>query len=803
MSSHTPPSDTPPRPQGPRQAPPFAWPNLQQTGFVARRILYAGVIGYTFWSWWEQRKRTKEALKIYPDTILTWKLDRTYITEAQNQRTGLLGALSRGALSSLTLFDAVRILKWAKDDDRVRGLVVDLSSSGVPGTARPQLGFAQVQELRDAIHEFKEAKQNKFGNVGYKLVACTDTFDSQLLYYLATAFDEVCMEPVGSLPIFGVGMAQPFLRRLLDRLGIVVRASAVGEYKSVHSMFTSTDFPHPQKENLTQLLASLNDQLTTGIATARAKVLKSISNLLPASSVKVVEMVQDQVRVVSLMEGDVDGLQILEDLHVESETGWPQKVVERVKAVGDEGGQVLITEQGKAVPEDVGRVLKQAKETKKAADMAQKAYEDTKKAVAKAQPPNGDEKQKVATDESQLPTEKEEKDMSAVEKVKTLMDNAPLTSTESLTTGLIDKQTYKHHTYPQGHRKEHHRRTHEGQPSMPLSRYFIARTAEEEVADTLKIAAGSDKVTVGLVYLVGTIVRGDGTFGSNEVARALGECAADKDVDVVLFRIDSGGGDAVATETIWEAVKHAQEVSGKPVIASYGNMAASGGYYCTAPCQKIIANPGTITGSIGVASARPVITRKFQDNVGVTFGEIYTTKGAQFQSLLHDLRGNALRRYHGQTASLYETFRQRVMDGRQLSLDQVERAARGRVWTGVQALGLGLVDQLGGIWNAVDVAVDTSLQNRKEKAKTSLIKKIVHKEGEKPVVLFKVFPRPKSFWEVLTEAEGLEDVFAEIGGGREGLAEILEQAVGGVVKKQIESAIGGQDSLEMEEDVIW
>ncbi|KND00550.1 signal peptide peptidase SppA, 67K type [Spizellomyces punctatus DAOM BR117] len=660
MSSNTPPSDTPPRPQGPRQPPPVVWPNLQRTGLIARRILYAGVIGYTFWSWWEQRKRAKEALKIYPDTILTWKLDRTYITEAQNQRTGLLGALSRGALSSLTLFDAVRILKWAKDDDRVRGLVVDLSSSGVPGTARPQLGFAQVQELRNAINEFKEAKQKKFGQVGYKLVACTDTFDSQLLYYLATAFDEVCMEPVGSLPIFGVGMAQPFLRRLLDRLGIVVRASAVGEYKSVHSMFTSTDFPQPQKENLAQLLASLNDQLITGIANARAKV------------------------------------------------------------------------------------------------------------------------------------------------VQTLMDNAPLTSTESLTTGLIDKLTYKHHTYPHGHRKEHHRRTQEGQPSMPLSRYFVARTAEEEVTDALKIAAGNDKVTVGLVYLVGPIIRGDGRFGSNEVARALGECAADKDVDVVLFRIDSGGGDAVATETIWEAVKHAQEVSGKPVIASYGNMAASGGYYCTAPCQKIIANPGTITGSIGVASARPVITRKFQDNIGVTFGEIYTTKGAQFQSLLHDLRGNALRRYHGQTAALYETFRKRVMDGRQLNLDQVEHAARGRVWTGVQALGLGLVDQLGGIWNAIDVAVDTSLQNRKEKAKTSLIKKIVHKEGEKPVVLFKVYPRPKSFWEVIMEAEGLEDVFAEIGGkGQEGLAEIVEQAVGGVVKKQIETAIGGQDSLAMEEDVIW
>ncbi|HXA71692.1 MAG TPA: signal peptide peptidase SppA [Stellaceae bacterium] len=217
--------------------------------------------------------------------------------------------------------------------------------------------------------------------------------------------------------------------------------------------------------------------------------------------------------------------------------------------------------------------------------------------------------------------------------------------------------------------------------------------------------------TIALIYGTGLIQRGSSTtnpfsasglMGADTVSRAFDKAAGDGEVKAILFRVDSPGGSAVASETIWRAVLRAHQ-SGKPVIVSMGAVAGSGGYYIAAPADKIVAEPATLTGSIGVLAGKFVLSGLFE-KLGIGWGAVQEGASADMFSTLKDFSPPEKQRFEEFLDAAYGTFKDRVAQGRKLSADAVETVAKGRVWTGEDAKARGLVDELGGFSTALRVA---------------------------------------------------------------------------------------------------
>jgi len=173
-------------------------------------------------------------------------------------------------------------------------------------------------------------------------------------------------------------------------------------------------------------------------------------------------------------------------------------------------------------------------------------------------------------------------------------------------------------------------------------------------------------------------------------------------VRAILFRIDSPGGSASASEAIWRETLRAKE-AGKPVIVSMSNVAGSGGYYVAAAADKIVAEPATLTGSIGVVAGK-VLIGGLSSNLGVTWDGTQVGKQADMYSVITDFTPAEHQRFERMLDDVYAGFKQRVAQGRKLGPDAVEQVAKGRVWSGEDAKARGLVDELGGFDKALLLA---------------------------------------------------------------------------------------------------
>ncbi|KAJ2778901.1 hypothetical protein H4R18_004329 [Coemansia javaensis] len=272
--------------------------------------------------------------------------------------------------------------------------------------------------------------------------------------------------------------------------------------------------------------------------------------------------------------------------------------------------------------------------------------------------------------------------------VRRAMEEGPLAAPDALQLGLVTANDYLFDVQSvAGSRK-----------TMPLAKYHSARSAEIKSGRP----AGAEAATVGVVYLIGGIER-HSYPGAGGVVRALLEAAKDPSVGSIVLRIDSGGGDVIASDTIGAAVDRVQDKYGKPVVASYGNVSASGAYYASATCKRIFASPGTITGSIGVAAMRPIFTRKLLGYLGTNVEELYTIDNRS-NSAFTAPHGAELDRYRKSIDQIYATFTARVAKGRGYSDEDVESVAQGRIFTGTQALSNGLVDEMGGFTRAIEAA---------------------------------------------------------------------------------------------------
>ncbi|MDX1666925.1 MAG: signal peptide peptidase SppA [Saprospiraceae bacterium] len=213
---------------------------------------------------------------------------------------------------------------------------------------------------------------------------------------------------------------------------------------------------------------------------------------------------------------------------------------------------------------------------------------------------------------------------------------------------------------------------------------------------------------VAVIYAEGTIVDGDGEVGSIgdlSYAKHIRELRRDDAVEAIVLRVNSPGGSALASENIWRELSLARE-EGIPVVVSMGDLAASGGYYISCMADTIVAEPNTLTGSIGVFTIIPSFEELLNEKVGIDFDTVKTAPFADgLYNTVYDMSDEKARLIQRETERTYETFLQRVADGRGMSRDAVHEIAQGRVWTGRKALELGLVDTLGNLDQALDIAV--------------------------------------------------------------------------------------------------
>jgi len=225
-----------------------------------------------------------------------------------------------------------------------------------------------------------------------------------------------------------------------------------------------------------------------------------------------------------------------------------------------------------------------------------------------------------------------------------------------------------------------------------------------------------------------TVIAGD------NLSQAIRAAADDKSIKAIVLRVDSPGGSVTASDQILNAVKKAQ-AKGKPVVISMGSLAASGGYYISSSANKIVAEPGTLTGSIGVLTGK-VSVGKTLGLIGVTAEDIGVGKNALFNSGIEPYTPEQLANLNAQADAIYADFTQKVAAGRKLPLAQVQAIAKGRVWTGADAKARGLVDRLGGFWTAVDEAKKLAGIGPNEQA------------------VFKRYPQPKGFFQAFSNMFG-------------------------------------------------
>lgn len=216
---------------------------------------------------------------------------------------------------------------------------------------------------------------------------------------------------------------------------------------------------------------------------------------------------------------------------------------------------------------------------------------------------------------------------------------------------------------------------------------------------------GYSRNKIAVIYAEGDIVPGDlgeGFIGSEQVSRAIRNARQDSSVKAIVFRVNSGGGSALASEVIWRELDLARKV--KPVIASMGDVAASGGYYIVAPADTIVASPNTITGSIGVFGLLVNAQGFFNNKLGITFDIEKTNSWSDFPSVYRPLSATEKIVLQKMVDETYRTFVNRVSDGRGMTYAGIDKIGEGRVWSGENALELGLVDVLGGLPDAVKIA---------------------------------------------------------------------------------------------------
>jgi len=282
-----------------------------------------------------------------------------------------------------------------------------------------------------------------------------------------------------------------------------------------------------------------------------------------------------------------------------------------------------------------------------------------------------------------------------------LIDNGPYTAEEALELRLVDALGYRDEVYD-----EVRKSARPGAHLLYLGRYHRSRALAERAR---RLPDPTENI-IALIHASGPIRRGrsgrgplsGGAMGSDTVSAALRAAAADRRVRAIVLRVNSPGGSYVASDTIWREVVRARQ-AGTPVIVSMGDVAASGGYFISMAADAIVAQPGTVTGSIGVLTGKPV-TASLLERVGITTDSVTEGAHADMFTTTRPFSKEEWSKINSWLDRIYADFTGKVASGRNMTTAQVHEIARGRVWTGADAAANGLVDNLGGLDDAVALA---------------------------------------------------------------------------------------------------
>ena len=334
----------------------------------------------------------------------------------------------------------------------------------------------------------------------------------------------------------------------------------------------------------------------------------------------------------------------------------------------------------------------------------------------------------------------------APDQFQALVDKGPYLGKEALDAKLVDGLAYRDEVYDQVKKKA-------GDAELLyLNKYLDRAGRPHEHGKTVALVFGAGGVSRGKSEY--NAVNGSQTMGSDTVAGAIRAAVADKDVKAILFRVDSPGGSYVASDTIWREVMNSRK-AGKPVIVSMGDLAGSGGYFVAMGADKIVAQPGTITASIGVLGGK-VLTSGFFDKIGLSWDEVHNGANATMFTGLQDYTPAEWQRFQSWLDRVYVDFTNKVADGRRLPKERVLEIAKGRIWSGEDAKALGLVDELGGF--------DTAL---------NLVKKAIN-VAEKDEINIVVFPRQKTLLESIMERGGADNSDKEAVGALAAMRDMLK-----------------------------
>jgi protease-4 len=288
------------------------------------------------------------------------------------------------------------------------------------------------------------------------------------------------------------------------------------------------------------------------------------------------------------------------------------------------------------------------------------------------------------------------------DEVRALADTAPLSADEAVAAKLLDRQGYRDEVYADVRRRVG--------PDVQL--LFASRWSKKTPLPEKVTAAvtSRNQPVVALVEARGTIVSGASRrsplggqqLGSDTLTAALRTARTDDKVGAVVFRVDSPGGSAVASDTIWREVSLLRD-AGKPVVVSMGTMAGSGGYFIACPADVIVAQPTTLTGSIGVVGGKAVVSG-LMDKVGLSTGAVSRGARARLYSARVGFTDDDREQMSKLLDRIYADFVGKVAAGRSMTYEQVHEVAKGRVWTGADGAGIGLVDSLGGVKEALAIA---------------------------------------------------------------------------------------------------
>ncbi|HET8858733.1 signal peptide peptidase SppA [Marivirga sp.] len=235
-------------------------------------------------------------------------------------------------------------------------------------------------------------------------------------------------------------------------------------------------------------------------------------------------------------------------------------------------------------------------------------------------------------------------------------------------------------------------------PVVSIKKYSQSYVADKYNANRIAVIVAEGNIVSGK--------GGEGSIGSDVFAQEIRKARLDDNIKAIVLRINSPGGSALASDVMWREVKLAKQV--KPVIASMSSVAASGGYYMAMACDTIVAQPNTITGSIGIFSIIPDLSKFMDTKLGITFDRVSTGEYSDLYTVTRSLNDTEKQIIQNSVERGYEDFTSKAAEGRNMSIEELLAVASGRVWSGIEAKEKGLVDVLGGFDDAINIAANSA-----------------------------------------------------------------------------------------------